>query len=130
MEPSAHAGLAITYQPIANLKPHPSNARIHSRSQLRQIAVSIQEFGFTNPILIDCEGRVLAGNGRLQASKTLGMEWVPTIRLENLTPEQLRAYVLADNRLAEKAGWDKSILAIELQHLLTLDNFDVTITGF
>jgi hypothetical protein len=89
-------------------------------------------FGFTNPILIDSKNRVVAGHGRLEAAKLLGWIEIPTICLENLTEEQIRAYVIADNKLAENAGWDRSILAVELQHLLTLDctDFDVTITGF
>jgi hypothetical protein len=123
--------LLITYQPVDDLKHCPFNARTHSKHQIRQIASSIKSFGFTNPVLIDDKNTIVAGHGRVPAARLLGLSLVPTIRLENLTPDQIRAYVLADNRLAEKAGWDKSILAIELQHLLTIDDdFDVTITGF
>ncbi len=124
--------LAVQYKTISELRPYTENARTHSRHQIRQIAESIRVFGFTNPILIDSKNRVVAGHGRLEAAKLLGWIEVPTICLENLTEEQIRAYVIADNKLAENAGWDKSILAIELQHLLTLDcaDFDVTITGF
>jgi DNA modification methylase len=124
-------GLTIRDLPVSRLQVNPQNARIHSKHQVRQIAASIEEFGFTNPVLIDKNDMVVAGHGRVAAAQLLGRSHVPTIRLENLSPDQVRAYVLADNRLAEKAGWDNSILAIELQHLLTIDaGFDVTITGF
>src|SRR6202041_1384231 len=97
----------------------------------RQIAASIQAFGFTNPELLAGKSTILAGHGRVAAAKLLGMDSVATIQLEHLTVHQIRAYVVADNRLAEKAGWDKSILTIELQHLLTIDSdLDVTVTGF
>jgi DNA modification methylase len=125
--------LSISYLPIAKLKPNPHNSRTHSKHQIRQIADSIEAFGFTNPVLIDKNSTVIAGHGRLAAAKLLGISQVPTIRLEGLTPDQIRAYLMADNRLAEKAGWDQEILAIELQYLLTIEaavDFDVTITGF
>lgn len=123
--------LTVCYKPVRTLTAHPSNARTHSKHQVRQIAASIKAFGFTNPVLIDRNNTVVAGHGRLQAAELLGMAEVPTIRLEGLTADQVRAYVIADNRLAEKAGWDKAILAIELQHLLIIDSdLDVTITGF
>ena len=123
--------LSITYQPIAKLKCNARNARTHSKSQIRQIANSIKQFGFTNPILVDKDNTVIAGHGRLSAAKLSGMSQVPTVRLESLSTDQIRAYVIADNRLAEKAGWDRSILAIELQHLVTIDGeLDVTVTGF
>jgi DNA modification methylase len=122
----------IAYQPIARLEPNPHNARTHSKHQIRQIAESMRAFGFTNPILIDVNNQIVAGHGRVEAAKLLGMTEVPTIRLDRLTDDQIRAYIIADNKLAENAGWDKSILAIELQNLLTLDgaDFDVTVTGF
>ncbi len=123
--------LSIVQQPVGSLKANPRNARTHSKSQIRQIAKSMQVFGITNPILVDKNNTILAGHGRWKAAKQLGLSSVPTIRLENLTPDQIRAYVIADNRLAEKAGWDNSILAIEFQDLLTLDlDFDITTTGF
>jgi DNA modification methylase len=129
--PSEYFGhITIQYLPINSLQPHPSNARIHSAHQIRQISNSIQEFGFTNPVLLDKHGSIVAGHGRVAAAKLLGISQIPTIRLESLSPDQVRAYILADNRLAEKAGWDNSILAIELEHLLTLDDFDVCVTGF
>jgi hypothetical protein len=125
------AALQITYQPVGELKDYSHNARTHSKPQIRKIAESIKAFGFTNPVLLDNQNTIIAGHGRVAAAKLLGISLVPSIRLESLSPDQIRAYVLADNRLAEKAGWDQSILAIELQHLLTIDaDFDVTITGF
>jgi hypothetical protein len=124
-------GLSVVYQTTAALHPFARNARTHSKCQIRQIANSIATFGFTNPILIDSRDTIIAGHGRLRAAQLLGIDQVPTIRLEALREDQIRAYVIADNRLAEKAGWDESILAIELQHLLTVDlGFEVTITGF
>ena len=121
----------ITYQKVGELTNNPRNSRTHSKRQIRQIANSINAFGFTNPVLLDRSNMIIAGHGRVRAAQLLGISEVPTIRLENLSADQVRAYVIADNRLAEKAGWDKSILAIELQSLLTIDSdFDVTITGF
>lgn len=125
--------LSIIYLLVTALKRNPNNARTHSKKQIRQIADSIEIFGFNNPILIDKANVVIAGHGRLAAAKLLGMTRVPVIMLEDLTPEQIRAYVIADNRLAELAGWDKSILSIELQNLVTIEetaNFEATITGF
>jgi DNA modification methylase len=123
--------LAIAYQSPDTLFPHPCNARTHSRQQIRQLAKSIEIFGFANPILVDHKNTIIAGHGRVVAAKSLGMDRVPTIRLENLSENEIRAYIIADNKLAERAGWDKEILAIELQHLMTLDNdLDITITGF
>src|ERR1035438_7173368 len=123
--------LIVTYEEIRNLVPYARNARTHSKHQIRQIAESIRTFGFTNPVLVNRSRMIIAGHGRVEATKLLGMGRVPTICLENLTEDQIRAYVLADNRLAEKAGWDHSILAIELQHLTSVDlGFEVSITGF
>jgi len=124
--------LSIIFLPISALKTNPKNARTHSKHQIRQIAESIRVFGFTNPVLVDAENQIIAGHGRVAAAKLLGVEEVPTIRLEGLSDEQIRAYIIADNKLAESAGWDRSILAIELQNLMTLDcaDFDVTVTGF
>ena len=115
--------------PIDTLTPYRNNARTHSKKQIRQIADSIKRFGFTNPILVDGKGGVIAGHGRLAAAKLLGMKEVPTILLSHLSETEQRAYVIADNQLAAKAGWDKEILAIELQALVDLD-FDVSLTGF
>ena len=116
---------------VASLKPHPRNARVHSKKQIHQIAASIQEFGFTVPILIDQSNVIIAGHGRVEAAKLLALATVPTIRIEHLSEAQKRAYMLADNKLALNAGWDPEILAIEFQHLSALDlEFDLEITGF
>lgn len=124
-------GLAVTYLPVTKLKPAANNPRTHSKKQIKQVAKSIQEFGFTNPILIDDTKHVIAGHGRLLAAKLLNLESVPTIYLNHMTPEQKRAYVIADNKLAENAGWDESLLAMELEALTELDlDFDITLTGF
>jgi hypothetical protein len=101
------------------------------RSRSGRSQIQIREFGFTNPILIDRDNTILAGHGRVEAAKLIGMEKVPCIRLEGMTPEQKRAYVLADNKLALNAGWDEELLAEELQALLNMDlDFDLEITGF
>ena len=116
---------------IADLKPAKRNARTHSPEQVRQIATSIEKFGFTNPVLIDDKGQLIAGHGRVEAAKQLGLSEVPTLCLDHLSEEQIRAYVIADNKLAENAGWDEDILALEFQYLDSLDlDFDLTITGF
>jgi DNA modification methylase len=123
--------LHVEYCRVDELKPHSRNARTHTKQQIRQIASSISAIGFANPVLIAGANTIVAGHGRVAAAKFLGMDRVPVIRLEGLSDDQIRAYIIADNRLAEKAGWDRNILAIELQHLLTIDaEFDVTITGF
>jgi DNA modification methylase len=123
--------LKVSYKKLIDLKPYANNARTHSKEQVKQIADSIKTFGFTNPVLIDKSYNIVAGHGRLEGAKLLGMDSVPTILLEHLTEAQKKAYIIADNRLAEKAGWDKEILAIELQGLLEIDlDFDLSITGF
>src|SRR5258707_8668957 len=119
--------LSITYRTISQLKPYPRNARTHSRKQVKLIGAAINEFGFTNPILIDENDQIIAGHGRVQAAKLLGLAEVPTVQIAHLTATQKRAYILADNRLAEKAGWDQEVLAIELQGLLA-EGFEVTVT--
>lgn len=119
----------IETRPPSDLRPYGRNARTHSRKQIRQIADSIERFGFTNPVLVSDEGEIIAGHGRVEAAKLLGLATVPTLRLSHLSPEERQAYVLADNKLALNAGWDQDILAIELQALIDLD-FDVTLTGF
>jgi DNA modification methylase len=121
--------MAIEPMPVASLRPHPGNARTHSKKQVRQIADSIRHFGFTNPVLIGEDGGIIAGHGRVEAAKLLGLESVPTVRLAHLNAAQRRAYVLADNKLALNAGWDRELLAIELQGLIDID-FDVELTGF
>jgi DNA modification methylase len=111
------------------LRPYGRNARKHSKSQIKQIAKSIQTFGFTNPILVDDAGQILAGHGRFEAAKLLQLEAVPTIALSHLNEKERRAYILADNKLALNASWDKDLLAGELQALFDVD-FDVDLTGF
>ena len=121
----------VETRPIASLKPYARNPRTHSNKQIRQIAVSIRVFGFNNPVLIDRNDEIIAGHGRVEAAKLLGLESVPTIRLEHLSEAEKRAYILADNKLAEKAGWDREILAIELQNLIEMETeFSITATGF
>lgn len=123
--------LSITNLPVAGLRPYPGNARTHSAKQIAEIATSIKAFGFNNPVLVDKNDTIIAGHGRVAAAKKLGLEVVPCVRLEHLSEAEKRAYILADNKLAEKAGWDRDILAIELQHLADLDlDFDITATGF
>lgn len=113
------------------LQPWERNARTHSKAQVRQITDSIKTFGFTNPVLIDRECRILAGHGRVEAAKLLKLASVPCIRLEHMTADEKRAYVLADNKLALNAGWDEDLLAQELDALQGLDlDFDLEITGF
>jgi ParB-like chromosome segregation protein Spo0J len=120
----------IEYIAAAELRPWPRNARTHSRKQIRQIADSIRRFGFTNPVLVDRENAILAGHGRVAAAQSLGMGELPCLRIENLSSEEKRAYVLADNKLALNAGWDEELLAQELKALNELDlDFDVSITG-
>ncbi len=111
------------------LRPYLKNARAHSKKQIRQIAKSIERFGFCNPVLIDDDNQIIAGHGRVEAAKLLKLQDVPTVRLSHLSADEKRAYILADNRLAEKAGWDREILAIELQNLVDI-GFDIDLTGF
>jgi hypothetical protein len=124
------ASLKITYKDPAQLKPRARNPRTHTAKQIRQIQASINEFGFINPILIDGANGIIAGHGRVEAAKLVGMRDVPTVRVDHLTPTQIRAYVVADNKLAENAGWDRDLLTLELQELSVELNFDVTVTGF
>ena len=121
--------LHIEYAPLKSLLPYANNARVHSRKQIRQIAASIERFGFTNPVLIDDNHGIIAGHGRVSAAKQLGMAEVPVVRLSHMTAAERRAYILADNKLALNAGWDQDLLAIELQGLIDL-NFEVELTGF
>ena len=114
---------------IAALQPHARNARTHSRRQIEKIAASIERFGFLNPVLIDENNLIVAGHGRVAAARQLGWTEVPTLRIEHLNETEKRAYVLADNRLAEEAGWDQEMLAIELQGLIELD-FSIELAGF
>jgi DNA modification methylase len=124
------ASLKITYKAPAQLRPRARNPRTHTAKQIKQIQASIKEFGFINPILIDASDGIIAGHGRVEAAKLVGMTDVPTVRVDHLTPAQIRAYVIADNKLAENAGWDRELLTLDLQELSVELNFDVTVTGF
>jgi DNA modification methylase len=119
----------IAQWPTAKLVPYARNARTHSDAQVAQIAASIAEFGFTNPILAGSDGVIVAGHGRLAAAQKLGIAIVPVVILDHLTPTQRRALVIADNRIAENAGWDDAMLQVELAALQD-DNFDLSLTGF
>jgi len=120
---------AIELRRVDSLSPYQRNARTHSRKQIRQIANSIERFGFTNPVLIADDGSIIAGHGRVAAASLLGMHTVPVACLSHLSEAERRAYVLADNKLALNAGWDQDLLAFELQGLIDL-GFDVELTGF
>ena len=117
--------------PLDQLRPWPSNARTHSRKQIRQIAESIRRFGFTNPVLIDADDCILAGHGRVMAARELGMATAPCLRVDHMSLAEKRAYVLADNKLALNAGWDEELLALELKELMAADiDFSIDVTGF
>lgn len=121
----------VVWTPIASLRPYERNARTHSDKQLRMLAASIRRFGFTSPVLVDETGMVLAGHGRVEAAKLLAMDTVPTLRVDRLSTAEKRAYVLADNRIAERAGWDRELLRVEFEELLTQDlDFNLELTGF
>lgn len=122
-------GLEIRYLQTAVLKPYAQNSRTHSNRQVEEIAASIREFGFTNPVLIDDEQTIIAGHGRVLAAEMLGMETVPTILLSGLTSAQKKAYVIADNKLALNAGWDEELLKSELE-LLQASGIDLDLIGF
>ncbi len=130
-KPALHTHRTIEERPIDALTPYPGNPRTHSPKQIRQIADSLKRFGWTNPVLVDDTGGIVAGHGRVAAAKLLGMATVPTIRLGAMSEAERRAYILADNRLAEQAGWDEELLAIEFQFLLDAEiDFEVELTGF
>lgn len=116
-------------RPVESLAPYARNARTHSAEQVAQIAASIVEFGWTNPVLISGDGEIIAGHGRVEAAKLLGLADVPVIVLGHLSPAQRRAYVIADNKLALNAGWDDDVLAAELA-ALDIDGFDLSLVGF
>jgi hypothetical protein len=123
--------LRIEYRAVTDLRRHARELRTHSPKQIVQIAAALREFGFINPIIVKRDGEIVAGHGRFAAAKHLELKQVPTIAVEHLTPEQLRAYRIADNRLAELSEWDREILAIEFDELLNLElSFEVEITGF
>jgi hypothetical protein len=114
---------------VSDLIPYINNARTHSDQQIAQVAASIKEFGFTNPVLIDTENGIIAGHGRVLAALKLGLEQVPCIVLDGLTEAQRKAYVIADNQLALNSGWDDEKLRLELEHLESLD-FNMDLLGF
>lgn len=121
--------LKIEYRKLADLLPYVNNARTHSDEQVRQLAASIKEFGFNAPVAVDAQGMILCGHGRVMAAKKLGLKEVPTVCLSHLSDTQVKAYILADNKLALNAGWDADLLKIELEDLKESD-FDLNLTGF
>jgi DNA modification methylase len=120
----------LKMMPPGELKPAKRNARTHSQKQIAQLAASIRQFGFTSPVLTDDAGRIVAGHGRVEAARQLGLKLVPTLPLSHLSEADARAYALADNRLAEKSGWDDDLLRIELSELESVVSFDLELTGF
>ena len=118
----------IEWLSVETLIPYAKNARTHSDEQVAQIAGSIKEFGFNNPVLVDKDNSIIAGHGRLMAARKLGMNKVPVVQLEHMTEAQRKAYVLADNRIALNSGWDTSMLSLELQDLK--DDIDLSLLGF
>ena len=119
----------IEMMAVADLVPYAKNSRVHDDAQVAQIAASIREFGFTNPVLIDAEGGIIAGHGRVLAARKLKLEQVPCIMLDHLTETQRRAYVIADNKLALNSGWDDELLKLELTDLHS-EGFDMDLLGF
>jgi DNA modification methylase len=121
----------VSILPISMLQPDERNARMHNDRQINALAKSIQSFGFNIPIAIDAKGKVIAGHARLEAAKKLGMEQVPVIYLDHLSPDQIKAFAIADNRLSEMSSWNDNLLAIQLKELSVVDlNFDLEATGF
>ena len=119
----------IVSRKVEDLIPYARNSRTHSDAQVAQIAASVREFGWTNPVLVDGENGIIAGHGRILAARKLGMDEVPCIELAGLTDTQRRAYIIADNKLALNAGWDNELLALEFGELQEL-GFDLDLTGF
>lgn len=122
--------LQVIYRDPKTLKPRATNPRTHSKKQIERIKKSIEQFGFVRPVLVDGDDGIIAGHGSTLAAIELGIADIPTVRVDHLTPAQVRAYVIADNKLAENAGWDRQILALELKELSLNLDFDVTLTGF
>lgn len=121
----------IRYVSLADLTPRPGAARTHSRKQIRQIAESIRRFGFINPIVIDENGQILAGHGRVEAARAMRLDEVPALRIDTMSEAEKRAYAIADNKLGLNSGWDRKILGDEIESLLAEDLcFDAGITGF
>lgn len=134
MSQTSHAirdehALIVEYRPVSGLTPYARNARTHSADQVQQLVKSIREFGFTNPVLIDADGEIIAGHGRVMAAAQVGMAEVPTITLGYLSDAQKRAYVIADNQLALNAGWNTKLLGFELDALAEV-NYDLSVLGF
>lgn len=121
--------MEIVYKKIDDLIPYTNNSRTHDKEQINQICASIKEYGWTNPVLIDEKGMIIAGHGRVEAGKKLDIKEVPCIVLSNLTEAQKKAYIIADNKMALNAGWDEDLLKLELDNLKELD-FDLELTGF
>lgn len=124
-----HSKLTIEYLPLDTLKAAPHNSRTHTKKQKALIAESIKRFGMVTPVAIDAEGQLIYGHARVEAARLVGLDEVPVVTLEHLSPDERRAYLLADNRLALEAGWNRELLAIELQELQALD-FDLPALGF
>src|SRR5947208_3807242 len=125
------SALRIEHVPLAQLRSDPRNPRAHSERQIKQIARSIKAFGFNVPVLADQDGNLLAGHGRVYAARQLGLHEIPVIRLEHLTPEQARAFSIADNRLSETSSWDDRLLAEVFRDLAAVElDFDLEATGF
>lgn len=124
-----HLPKKIEMVDTADLLPYVNNSRTHSPEQVEQIAISMREFGWTQPIIVDDENMVLAGHGRLMAAKKLKMEKCPVVRASNLSPAQKKAYVIADNKIAENSDWDKELLGAELAFLQE-EEFDLSVLGF
>ena len=129
MPQTMHLPKTIEHLPTVDLTPYARNSRTHSPEQIAQLSRSMAEFGFTNPVLIDEHSTIIAGHGRVMAAQSLGLAAVPCIRLTHLSDAQRRAYVIADNKLAEQAGWDMATLARELEDLAT-EAFDLELVGF
>lgn len=126
-----HRPLRVESRKVEELTPYERNSKIHNKKQVKQIAASIQEFGFNVPVLIDGQNRIIAGHGRVLAAKQLGMEEVPTIAIDHLSDAQRRAFIIADNKLTENSSWNNEMLALEFKELGALDlSFDLEITGF
>jgi ParB-like chromosome segregation protein Spo0J len=123
--------LQVQYRPIESVSPYASNARIHSKKQVSQVSRSILEFGFMAPILVDEKGTIIAGHCRLEAAKEIGLKVIPVIQAKHLSKSQVRAYRLADNKLALDSDWDDDLLRVELKFLSSIEiDFDLSLTGF
>lgn len=122
--------IRIEYLPITALKPRPNNPRTHSKKQIKQLANSIRKFGFVRPVLTDSDNVIIAGHGSFEAARSIGMTEIPVVCVGHLTEAEIRAYVIADNKIALNAGWDVGLLRIELKELSANLDFEVTLTGF